>query len=266
MIRKPKHFAALILIVASVANGSSLTFIKEYQTRPLGVTDAKSRVMTEHEYERVKQAADHFVQRFHQTLDFATAFNEMKANNAIKVLRHADFFKSINMSQKLIDELDDATLERTYKAYMNEYYLRGAYDLSMEPLESGANARIQVPPEVEAAIKSSKYEPLLAAGWSGDLPTINTLRELDDYLQDLEFIASLYRKHLSNETFNSVSYKAGINRVNRYRSTKSRVMNGLPEFGISSKVKAYVIERDYFIFVFVTERGNLKVLALIIGS
>lgn len=252
-----------LVTFASTINAPSCTKAQPAQSQQ---REGKSPAMSPQEARRVEEAADRFVRRFRETLDFGTVFEEMAASNALQILRKIDFFRSINISPQLVAKLDEATLRRVYKAYMNEYYLRGAYDLSVEPPDGVKSGSPPPPPEITAMISASKYRPLLAAGWDGSLPTITTKAELEEYLSDLNKVAALYRSHLSSETFNSPTYKAAIKRVNEYRDVDFRAVSGVPELGVDANVKAYVIEKDFFIFVFVEEQGSLKVLALSMGD
>lgn len=220
-----------------------------------------SAMSLQEERNRVEEAANRFVRRFHETLDFGTVFDEMAASNAIQILRKGGFFSTIGISPQLVAQLDDSTLRRLYKAYMNEYYKRFAYDLSVEPLSGPPQGgSLPPPPEVTAAIEASKYRPLLSAGWSGDLPTLTTPKEVEEYIAGLNKIAGLYRAHLSKGVFDSQEYKAAVRRVNKFRAVDFDIRQGLPELGIGENTKIYVLEKDIFVFLFVEENGALKVL------
>jgi hypothetical protein len=213
------------------------------------------------ERNRVEETAESFVRRFRETLDFGLVFDEMAASNAIQILRKGGFFTTIGISPQLVAQLNDATLRRLYKAYMNEYYQRFAYDLSIEPLSGPSQGgSLPPPPEVTAAIEASKYRPLLSAGWSGDIPTLTTPKEVEEYIAGLDTIAGLYRARLTKGVFDSQEYKTAVGRVNKFRDVDFSIKQGLPDLGVRENTKIYVLEKDMFIFFFVAENGVLKVL------
>lgn len=223
----------------------------------------KPTEMSSQELQRANKAADRFIQRFQETLDFSVAYDEMFAADAVGVLRKLEFFKSLNLSPQLIKQLDDSTLKRTYKAEMNLYYLRFAYDLSQTSLDKSTPTLVTTEPlEIASMIKASKYRPLLSNGWSGKLPTLNTVAALKEYLAELNKVIELYRKYVSRDSFTSRKYQVGLERLKAHRRLVPGVKKGWPEIGISKNVSIYVVEKDLFVFPFIEEKGRLKILTL----
>lgn len=214
--------------------------------------------MSPQEARRVEEAADRFIRRFRETLDFGTVFDEMFVSDAIQRLRKTGFFRGVNVSQQLVEQLDDATLERVYKAVMNFYYLNGVYDLSV--------GKESAPPEVTAALRSSKYLSTLADEEGGEPPTITTRQELEQYVADLNNVAALYKQRLPSDVFTSPAYKASLKAINKDKRSPVRIRNGYEDFGIKEGTKVYAVEQDIFIFFFVEESGELKVLTLGMGN
>lgn len=218
----------------------------------------KVHPMSPQEALRVKEAADRFIRRFRQTLDFGAAFDEEFVSDAIKRLRRAGFFQSMNMSPQLVEKLNDPALERAYKAFMNYYYLKAVYDLGVGESES-------TPPEVTAVIRTSKFSSLLSDEGSGDSIMITTQQQLDEFVNDLSNVAKLYRGHLSQNVFDSSTYKAGLKTINKQRSSL-QIRDGYESLGVGKGTKVYETERDVFTFFFVEDNGELRVLTLGMGN
>jgi hypothetical protein len=201
---------------------------------------------------RVEVAADRFIGRFRETLDFGVLFDEMFVADAIQRLRKASFFQNMNLSPQLVERLDDATLKRTYKAFMNYYYLKAVYDLGVGKDES-------TPPEVAAVIKASKFSNLFSDEGSGDA-TITTQEELEQFVTDLNDIAASYKNHLAQNVFDFPTYKASLKTLNIEGRRVLRIKNGYEDFGVREGTKVYAVEQDIFIIFFVEENAELKVL------
>src|SRR5215475_8185594 len=153
-----KAIALAVLVVTSSINASSCEVSRQVSSpRPeQAQLQANGKVaMTPQEARRVEEAADRFIKRFRETLDFGAVFDEMFVVDAIQRLRKTGFFESMNISQQLIESLDNAMLKRTYKAFMNYYYLKAAYDLGVG---DGSSA----PPEIDTVIRTSKFYDLLS--------------------------------------------------------------------------------------------------------
>src|ERR1700741_1273579 len=58
----------------------------------------KASAMSRQEEMRVQEAADRFITRFRETLDFGAVFDEAFAADPIRRLRKTGFFKSMNLS------------------------------------------------------------------------------------------------------------------------------------------------------------------------
>ncbi len=247
---------ALATNTPSCAGARSATPVQSSRTSERG--KEMSSAMTSQEAHRVKEAADRFVQRFRETLDFGLVFDEMFVSDAVQRLRKAGFFQGMNISPQLIEQLDDGTLERAYKAFMNFYYLNGVYDLSV--------GKESPPPEVAAAIKASRFYNLLSVEGSEAQLTITTQEELKQFIADLNNVAALYRQQLSRDVFDSPTYKASLKAINKEGRRALQVKNGYEDFGVKENVKVYGVEQDLFIFFFVEENSELKVLTLGIGN
>lgn len=223
----------------------------------VGANKSNGPTISRTEDARVQEAADRFIKRFRQTLDFGTVFDEMFVQDAIRRLRTGQFFSSINLTPQLIESLDDQELERVYKAFMNSYYLRAVYDL-------GVGKNNTPPPDVEAVVKASKFANLLSNEGSGDA-MIATRQEFEDFVREMTNIAGLYKAHLTPKVFASAAYKTRVRAL--YKSGgQVAITDGLEDFGVAKGTKVYQLDKDLFQFFFIEENGQFKVLNLGMGN
>jgi hypothetical protein len=207
---------------------------------------------------RVQHAADRFIERFRETLNFGVVFDEMFVDDAIQRLRKAKFFRGMHIDRRL-EKLDDLVLTRTYKAFMNYYYLKAVYDL-------GVRKGQDPPPEVTTVIRTSKFSDLLSDEGSGDSPVVTTQQDLDQFVADLDKIAASYKKHLPPDFFKTRTYKENLKLINKPEDTFPRIHDGHETLGVAKGTKVYEIEQDVFTFFFIDKNGELKVLALGLGN
>jgi hypothetical protein len=259
--------ALTVLTLASVLNAPSCKVAQ--QPAPAQAQNSKKKVdaMSPQEARHVEEAADRFVRRFRETLDFGVVFDETFVSDAVQRLRKANYFQNLYLSPQLVEKVNNSTLERAYKAFMNFYYLKATYDLSIRPLAGNEQSGDPpLPPEITSALKASKHLSVLLDEGSGDAPTVTTRQELEQYVADLNNIAALYRQRLPPNVFTSPTYKANLKAINKDKRSSVRIRNGYEGFGIRGGVKVYEVEQDIFIFFFVKEGGELKVLTLGMGN
>jgi hypothetical protein len=227
-----------------------------------GKTSAASRA----DELRVTKAADHFVSRFRETLDFGLVFDEFSVSDAFPRLRKARLFENIYLSAKMVDSADYATLKRAYQAFMNLYYLKAAYDLSGRPIGGNEqNGDPPLPPDIVAASQASRYLKVLVDEELQDAPYATTREELDQFVAEFERIAALFKKHVPPNFFNSETYKANLQVVNE-NSEGVHVRDGFERLGIGEGTRVYEITQDLFTFFFIEENGQLKVLTFGLGD
>jgi hypothetical protein len=160
----------------------------------------------------------------------------------------------MNLSPQLVESLEEPALEKTYKAFMNYYYLKAVYDL-------GIGRNDSTPPDIAAALRRSKFSNLLSDEGSGDSITIATRRELDEFDNDLSNIARLYKGHLTPDVFDSPAYKERLKALKPPRP-RLQVRDGNESLGVGKGTKVYELERDIFTLFFIEENGQIKVLTL----
>jgi hypothetical protein len=226
---------------------------------------AKASAISRQEEMRVQEGADRFVKRFRKTLDFGSVFDEMSVSNVVQRMREARFFEYINLGAKLVDSVDDPTLKRAYKALMNFYYLKTAYDLSIRPIAGNEQkGDPPLPQEIISALSSSRYLSVLLFEGAKDAPYATTKEELEQFVADFERVAALYKKHLSPNFFNSATYKTNVRAINKDEHVQIRV--GDEGLGVEKGTKVYEVTKDIFTFFFLDENGQLKVLTLGLGN
>lgn len=211
-------------------------------------------VKAQQEEARVQRAADRFIKRFRQTLDFGTVFDEMFVQDAMRPLRKAEFFQSMNLAPQLIDSLEDPELERFYKAILNYFYLRAVYDLAVGKDD-------KPPPNVDEAAKVSKFRNVFSDKGSGDA-IIATRQEFDDFIKELANIAALYKRHLTPKVFASTAYKSSV----EPGDNQVQITDFLEGFGVAKGTKVYHLDKDIFQFYFMEEKGQFKVVYLSLGN
>ena len=215
---------------------------------------------------RAKEEADRFVSRFRETLDFGLVFDEMSVSNSVRRMREAKFFESMYLSAKLVDSVDDATLRRAYKAFMNVYYLKTAYDISIRPIAGNEQkGDPSLPQEIASAMSSSKYLSVLLDEGVKDAPYATTRKELRQFIGDFNRVAALYRKHLPRDFFNSETYKANVKVINK-EGGRVQIRDGYESLGVGKETKVYEVDTDIFTFFFIEKNGQIKVLTLGIGN
>jgi hypothetical protein len=218
--------------------------------------------LTAEELARANKSADQFIEEFRRTLDFGAAFEKFSVKNSIHVLKRFGFFKGILQDEKLIRRLDDSTLRRVYVTEMNLYYLVAVHDLA-KVINQGSDSyneqNVLGKPHIIALQEASKRNPLVSGQG-----LITTKAELERYLKDVNVVVALYRKQLSREDFDSKKYKEGVKRVIDYRKISPSILNPRKGLGLGESTKVYRFAKDLFVFYFIEEKGQLKVLMLVI--
>jgi hypothetical protein len=226
----------------------------------------KAHTISPEDVLRVNEAAQRFITRFRETLDFGLVFDEMSASNAVGRMRKAKFFESMNLGAKLLDSVDDAALRGAYKAVMNVYYLQAAYNLSIRSLAGNEHkGDPPLPPEITSAMRSSRYLSVLLEEGAKDAPFATTREELEQFVGDFTRVAALYKKHLPPDFFNSETYKANVEAINK-EGESVQIRDGYDTMGVRKGTKVYEVDKDIFTFLFVEENGQIKVLTLGLGN
>jgi hypothetical protein len=225
-------------------------------------TSVKGQQMSAMELERANKSAHQFIEEFRKTLDFGSAYEKFFVKNSIQILKKYGFFNIISQDKKFVKKLDDATLKRVYVTEMNIYYLVAVHDLAKykEGHDSYNDDERLGKPHVIALQESDKHNPLVSSNDVG----IKTKSELNKYLKELDRVIELYRKQLTQEIFYSEQYKGRVKQFTDFRKIPPSISTARTELGLKKDTKVYTLQKDIFVFYFVEEKGQLKILTLII--
>jgi TonB family protein len=210
---------------------------------------------------RAEEAADLFIQRWHETLDMNVLFDEMYVSDPEQRRRNAYLFYGVYQfvtatadGPKFSKEIDEQTLREAFLAFWNWYYLANEYDLAFRKEEEMEAKSPPEATEISQNLRRLKLNPKRM------IPA-----QIKEFIAQYNQFSSIYRKHLPREVFESDLYKksTGENRseLEKYRRDFS-VMDGFPEYKIKKGVEVYKLERGVFEFFFIEENGKLKVLTL----
>jgi hypothetical protein len=211
-------------------------------------------------------AADLFIRRFRETLDFGRAFDEMAVSDATSRLRKAGEIRAIGLDESLADEIDDQTASRLYKALMNFVYLMNTHAGSLKAGVVADPDRVPLPKEFKRIINNSRQLRHIYSHTVENFPVVTTKLELQKFIDDLEQMSALYRKHLPRNVFMSKAYRANIRRLERGREYQFEIYKGDSYFDIPENIEVLGVCRDMFCFRFIEEDGKLKVLTLVLGD
>jgi TonB family protein len=240
----------------------------------------KGKVFSEAEQEklkRVEEAADRFIQRWHETLDLNVLFHEMyvsdpkqKSRNAYLFYGVYQFLSASAYQPKVAKDIDESVMREAFFAFWNLYYLRREYTLAFVDIErvDQEDSRneletqdpyeiMKIPPEIAAAMKDFKKLKLN--------PKSMTLLAVKDFIGRANYISLLHRKYLFKESFASELYQKNLKRQEEDFDDEVvfSIQLGFPEYEIASDVEVYHLRRGFFEFCFIEEEGQLKVLTLL---
>lgn len=216
---------------------------------------------------RVNESADRFIEKFHETLDFGIAFDEVGVSDPGPMLRKTKFFENFQINGSLVNSLSDSELKRLYKVIMSAYYVGDVYNRSVEQQDGcQADDGVKLPPDVEALLNQSRFAYLQNDASTSQRPLINTARDLEEYVALSINLTGLLRNHLPKDVFNTSLYKRNVANLNKQRGAKITVRDGDRDFGIPKGSNVYETTRDLFTMFLVEENGEMKVLTFGIGN
>lgn len=196
-----------------------------------------------------EKVADNYIRQLRQTFDFREIAREIFHSQSASFYR-GQAARGLNPEQR---KEDAEKAERIYVADMNYYFLSLVYELSIKPPARGQTKMESVPPEVASAMKSSKFR-------GPDMPPlgipIETPAQVEEFIAETEFLATLYRNRITGDAFDS-----GVSKPVR---VKSHIVEGEPELGPHATI--YNVVRGIFAFSFIEEKGKFKVYRLAITT
>ncbi|MCI0490271.1 MAG: hypothetical protein L0229_27075, partial [Blastocatellia bacterium] len=181
-----------------------------------------------------EEAADRFIQRWHEILDFGILFDEMYVSNPAQRRRNIDMFAS----QDEAKGLDEQTGREGFIAFCNMWYLGAEYMLSVQTED---DEPVSLPPEIAKARKAlKKLKP------DDDELTSNWVMQ---FIVRANNLSSAFRKYLSPDVFESALYKTNLKGFFD-EAEPSEILYGLSEYGVAKDQEVYKIKRGMFEFYF----------------
>lgn len=211
---------------------------------------------------RVEDAADRFIERWHQTLDLNVLFDEMYVSNPKlrqingRLFRGVYQFLSASAWSPGVDkDVDDELLRDAFFAFWNMYYMSDEYQMAYQTDEQ---VGLVEPPELKRMQASMQRRRKL----NEKRITRTQAVELRDGFKG---IAAVYRKYLPAVAFKSPKYLKNLSREDSHENEfekRFRISPGFPGFGVPDNVDVYYLQKGVFRFYFVEEKGEFKVLTL----
>lgn len=239
--RKIVVFLVFLFVISCPVNGQNLS-------------DVEREKLNEAE-----KTADAFVERFRQTLDFATVWKEFRASDSLCVYKEAvENFNEV--SSKNIKVSDDF-LETLFVETMNFVHLKAAYELSVKRMDGNSTDKDITPKEILTFQKKLKY-----LGDKNREP--KNVRQLSRLIKEARLMSLLYRKYMPSDVMRSPQWKAitdgSINwdvRADSYISD-----GGEGTFCTKKGDKVYAVNRHLFYFFMIEENKKMKVQGIGIGD
>ncbi len=212
---------------------------------------------------RAEEAADRFIQRWHETLDMNVLFDEMYLTDAEQRRRNAYLFYSVYRyltgaggGPAVEKDVDEKLMREGFMAFWNYYYMVQEYYLAFnQSTDSPAN----MPPEfLEARKEPTKLE------LNEKKMSAAPIRE---FVAKTNYLSSLLRKYLRPEVFETALYKQNLknyfaDEAEDTESERFSITRGFAEFHVRENIEVYVLKRGVFEFYFIEEKGELRVLTL----
>lgn len=207
---------------------------------------------------RAERTADEFVARFRKTLNFGLVWKEFRSREYSCQLVKSDIVTNVSDEEKA--RIGTALLEKAYIALMNYYYLKTAHDLSIDLISSPKTEEQITPKQILRMESSNVYVKT-----NGKSPT--NVREIEEYITELDRLVKLYRRHLPRNVMNSAAWHANMKYLmGRGGVTHLGIGTGDPDFCIAQDAKYFIVDRGMFYFYIVEELGQMKVIELAVGD
>jgi hypothetical protein len=89
---------------------------------------------------------------------------------------------------------------------------------------------------------------------------------LEDYISLNDQLASVYKKHLPQNIFDTAAYKKKFALIDDQRKKDFVAFGGYENFGIPQSIPVFIAHRDFFTLYLVEEKGKIKVFTIGIGN
>jgi tetratricopeptide (TPR) repeat protein len=226
--------------------------ICNHESLPVSPEEAERR-------RRVEEAADHFIRRWHETLDLNPLFDELYVTDPkqryVNVAWFAGVYQFLTASGEgaTVDkDVDEATLRAGFMAFWNWYYLTTEYDLAY----GKENEPLVAPPGIKPLMEAMKAVKLN--------PKRMTRAAVMEFAAKANAVVAAYRSLLPPSAFQSSLYQSNVKRHDTpdEESRSVRIEHGFRGYGVPETVEVYALERGVFRFYFIEESGKMKVLTL----
>jgi hypothetical protein len=252
MVKTIRAYAQLRLLLGEEACGL-IKKIVDGEPIPLTADEVAKQKLTE-------QAADHFIKRWHETLDLNVLFDELYVSTPKQRLRNTRMFYGVykflagSAGPAVDKDIDDELMRQGFFAFWNMSYLGDEYRLAYQNSE---DADLKEPP----GITEKSGAP--AALKLSDKRIVR--RQVEQFITGANRASAVYRKYLTAPVFNNPRYERNVEREESSRDKyekRFRILHGSSEFGVPDEVDVLYLRRGVFEFYFIEENGKFKVLTL----
>lgn len=209
---------------------------------------------------RVEEAADRFIERWHQTLDMNVLFDELYVSNPKQRQQNARMFYGVykfwagSSGPEVDQDVDDTLMRDGFFTFWNLWYQINEYVLAYQEPD---DQELAEPPEF-------KRQPLKSRLPKLDVKRMSR-RQVGQFIDKTRAVLPVYRKYLAAEVFKTERYLENLKRHEESESEdqkRFKIEPGFPDFGVPNNVEVYYLRKGIFEFYFIEENGKLKVLTL----
>ncbi|HEX4946113.1 MAG TPA: hypothetical protein VFZ34_05600 [Blastocatellia bacterium] len=206
---------------------------------------------------RAELLADTIIKRWHETLDVKFLFAEYQVNDPQVRKLTTDVFSeyySFTFGKggllKPDSTVDEELMREGLFAFLNALCLQGEMALATV---AGSDSDFEEPIVIQEKLKEAdrimQCEHSLSRGC------------LIAYISFANEISDLRRKYLSPRVINSLKYKRNLKQA--FSLSEFEVEKGkYEEYGIDSNTEVYHLSKSVFDFLFIEEKGQLKLLTI----
>jgi len=229
--------------------------------------------------DRAQKVAKQFVERFRATLDFGKTWQRFRSSDQTCALYAVlGEFSNVALEEKSLDQrladmgVNERVLERYHAASWNYWLVSGAYVYSVAPSRGGSE------PDIDAVLdgkrsrtlmtklaklnKTTKYVKWIDEDESVPEPKPRTRQEMEQAIREMNRFAATFRTHMPRDAMKSAQWKSAVSWFGRVHRMNS-IIDGDPLRKCPID-KIYVAQIGHFAFGFVEEKGQMKILTMIL--
>lgn len=216
----------------------------------------KTITQQEEKLKQAEEAADRFIQRWHETLDLNVLFDELYIANAeqrrYNISLYCGVYAFLTGTSpdcfKVRNNLSEETMREGFFAFWNMAYLQDEYHLLFQNDE-----KVSDPPEIQKLKQQQEEKEERTEEWVDK----NILLYVKEQIELANTASAAYRRHLTSEAFQSSVYRENL----QQKSEPAKVVEGFSDWNLKGK-DIYKVIRGPFEIYFVEEDGQFKVLTL----